>query len=313
MVLPVTSDVPLSAPPHPIAPLKRLNRVRAFVLVLCVVSYVSLKNFEQTHVRISASGVECRRQPQSVLEEGLATLPEYCDWKARLRRQKGVPIGLRQALFQTRRVYIGASGRRFAGWESFNVDVLNVTNGRDFAKLFCVGEIQAFHSEHTFEHIDKLLMRGTFRSFYEYLAAGGYVRTSIPAYGSGHIAGDLDKQYGHVNFMTADELVKLMEQTGFVHVQKLEWTDFETRSVHTSSWDYCEGPVIRSVQYDRRNQDFLKSNFHRLNITYSVDGKFPSSSLAENTFSLSDIRARSTIVQGFKPSTGNQAREALLH
>ena len=68
--------------------------------------------------------------------------------------------------------------------------------------------------------------------------------------------------------MTADEFIQLMEDVGYTNIKKLEWVDFQTKDIHTTSWDFCEGPVIRSVQYDRRNQEFLKRNCHKLNLTY---------------------------------------------
>lgn len=228
------------------------------------------------------------------------SMPDYCTWKSKVLSQDEPPLGLRLALSQQRRVYIGAGGYKLAGWESFNEDELDVTNEHTFSQLFCPGEVQAFHSEHTFEHISKESTELAFQLFFQYLANGGYVRTAVPPYGPGHTQTPLDGQYGHVNFMTADEFVDLMEHIGYTDVKKLEWTDFETKTVHTTAWDFCEGPVIRSVQYDRRNQEFLRSKCNDLNTTYSEDGSFASSTLAENSFSERDINTHSAIIQGFK-------------
>ena len=100
--------------------------------------------------------------------------------------------------------------------------------------------------------------------------------------------------------MTADEFIQLMEDVGYTNIKKLEWVDFQTKDIHTTSWDFCEGPVIRSVQYDRRNQEFLKRNCHKLNLMCSADCTAPSSTLAENTFPSRDLKVRSAIIQGYK-------------
>ena len=265
------------------------------VVIFCAIVY-TVRTSALMHYVIPGSKYSGHK-----LQNVPSSMTDYCNWKNNLRHHnKTLSYGLERALFRPRRVYIGASGKQFAGWESYNVNRLNVTDKHDFAKLFCLGDIEAFHSEHTFEHIDRALMKPAFELFYDYLEVGGYVRTAIPAYAPDHIASDLDKQYGHINFITADELVALMKDTGFKGIKKLEWTDFQTSQVHTTSWDFCEGPVIRSVQHDPRNQDFLRRNCHRLNLTYSEDGKTTCSRLDENTFLMTDIKVRSTIVQGFK-------------
>ena len=228
------------------------------------------------------------------------SLLDYCRWKARVIRRDNVNRAVHLALSLKRRVYIGASTKYAAGWETFNKGELDVTKRTDFMSLFCVGEVGAFLSEHTFEHISLEGMEAAFNNFFEFLSDGGYVRTAIPSYRRGHTATEHDNKIGHINFSTADDLVTLMKRIGYSDVQKLEWTDFDSMTVHTTAWDVCEGQVIRSAQYDRRNQEFLRANCKTLNRTYSADGSLLSSALSENSFPASDVRVTSTIVQGFK-------------
>ena len=239
-----------------------------------------------------------------VLDDGFTPssirLSDYCRWKARVLGRSDLPVGVLRSLSLKRRIYVGASGKYLAGWESFDRSALDVTKEQDYANLFCRGEIHAFLSEHTFEHISHEGMMTAFQLFFDFLSEDGYVRTAIPAYPPHHNPDENDRKIGHVNFPTADDLVHLMEQIGYRDVQKLEWYDFATKTFHTTSWDVCEGTVIRSVQYDRRNQDFLRNNYHRMNLTYSEDGSTKSSSLSRNVFPANEVAIKSTIVQGFK-------------
>ena len=225
----------------------------------------------------------------------------YCEWKAKVESSVDTDVALKRALQVKRSIYVGAADKRWFGWESYGKKQLDVTSRADFVSQFCPGEIQAFLSEHTFEHIPLDASKKAFKLFFEFLTPGGHVRIAIPSFPTGHKGSAVDKEYGHVNFLSAKQLVALLEHSGFVDVHALEWVDFEAGTVHTKYWNVCEGPVKRSVPFDERNQQFLSANCHTLNRTRGTKAPDLNSLLSSNVFSVHEVRTRSTIVQGQKP------------
>ena len=238
--------------------------------------------------------------------KSIHTIQEFCSWKRTTLNDHGISAELKERLDARRKIYVGSSGKTWFGWESLGVSELDITNSSNFNERFCVGDVQAFLSEHTFEHIEPHKMEIAFSLFYKYLRPGGHVRTAIPIYPGGHQANTVDKKYGHVNFVTADGLVALMENLGFVNVRKLEWVDFAAGTVHSTYWDVCEGPIQRSIAFDARNAEFHVRNCKIINRTTAMESPHLNSFLAENVWPVSDAPpTRSVIVQGHKPIDGS--------
>lgn len=230
----------------------------------------------------------------------LSTMNDWCVLKASVISDNSAAAALTAALQAKRNVYVGSAGQKWFGWESFSQEELDVTIRAQFFHHFCPGDVQAFLSEHTFEHIYEADTRRAFSYFYEFLAPGGHLRVAMPSYPPGHRSSPVDAKYGHVNFLSADALVQMMESVGFEKVEKLEWVDHSKGVVHTRYWNVCEGPVRRSVQLDDdRSQTYLFENCRAVNRS---EGKMPpglNSLLATNVIP-ERLVAKSSIVQGYK-------------
>lgn len=245
--------------------------------------------------------------PQGIHISGATgTFPAYCDWKAKMTSSVHTDAALKRALQLKRNIYVGAGDKHWFGWESHGKKHLDVTRRADFVSNFCPGEVQAFLSEHTFEHIPLDDTKKAFQLFFEFLTPGGHVRTAIPSFPFGHKGSAVDEEYGHVNFLTVEQLVALMEELGYVDVQALEWVDFQAGTVQTKYWNVCEGPIRRSVAFATKNQHFLSANCHILNRTQGTKAPDLNSFLSQNTFSRREVRSSSTIVQGHKPRVSSK-------
>jgi len=195
------------------------------------------------------------------------------------------------------RVYVGSSGITYAGWHSLTALQLNITRTEHFARFFCPESVDAFLSEHTFEHLSEEMAKVAFTSFYRYLKYDGYVRTAVPdGAGQKNWPSPIDIKFGHRSFYNISSLSKLLMASGFTDIRPLEWISCEhgaCTTQNTREWDICQGPVLRSVFYDSRNRDFLYKWLPTLSL-----GRF--NRLANNSFPKNERVVSSLIVDAFK-------------
>ncbi|CAF3935941.1 unnamed protein product [Rotaria sp. Silwood1] len=221
----------------------------------------------------------------------------FCKWRQKVISDPKASASLKKQLKVPRNIYIyiGASRKKYFGWESFEYKDLDITKPEDFRRWFCPESIGAFLSEHTVEHISYENMIRSFQLMHKYLMHGGYIRTALPVYTLGrkkHIFNSLEKAYGHINALTVDELIEALKIAGFFDIRKLEYMDAKG-FIHTADWDQCKGMIDRSVKYDYRNQLWRRNNrYNGLNLS-RTDG------IAQNIFKGKNITA-STIVDAYK-------------
>jgi predicted SAM-dependent methyltransferase len=221
------------------------------------------------------------------------SMNDYCSFRNEMLNDLNTPLAVKKSFMPLRNIYIGSSQVSWFGWESFSYSELDVTNASDFSKLFCKDSINAFLSEHTFEHIPYNETLKAFKIMYSYLRPGGFIRTAIPTYPNNARPGKIDLQYGHVNYLSADKLVDAPESVGFVNAQKKEWVDYDSKELVIDEWDFCSGPIRRSFQYDSRN---VKSRQLLCNDLFYADN----GNLKGNRIPLEYVFAKSTIVDAYK-------------
>jgi predicted SAM-dependent methyltransferase len=144
------------------------------------------------------------------------------------------------------------------GWFSLPQSELDVTDARQWARLFAPASLDAILAEHVWEHLKPELAATATRNCYNYLKRGGYMRIAVPdgfhpnpAYiewvrpgGSGEsflkgvrTSAELDHQI-LFNYRT---LTKLLQDAGFT-VRLLEWFDEHGR-FHQLPRDDAHGKV----------------------------------------------------------------------
>lgn len=158
------------------------------------------------------------------------------------------------------RIIVGAGGTALAGWVSTDVDVLDLTRRRDWARVVPSDGLRAILAEHVWEHLTPEAGRRAARLCYEYLRPGGYLRIAVPdGYhpapeyqewvrpgGSGPGADD------HKVLYTYQTLSALLTGVGF-DVRLLEYFDRDGQ-FHFVEWSPADGAVERSSRFDERNR-----------------------------------------------------------
>ena len=158
------------------------------------------------------------------------------------------------------RIIVGSGGLDYEGWISTDKDTLDIVSSKDWKRYFSRNSISAILAEHVWEHLS--VKEGTIaaKHCFEYLGVGGYLRIAVPdgfhpsSYymelvrpgGCGSGASDHKVLY---NYRT---LRALFESIGF-HVRLLEYFD-EKNEFHYNEWDWREGMIRRSLQFDERNR-----------------------------------------------------------
>lgn len=158
------------------------------------------------------------------------------------------------------RIIIGAGDQRYEGWVATGRAQLDLTNPSSFPPD---GSVEAFLSEHVWEHLSLDQARVAARHCYRALRPGGYIRVAVPdanfpdpeyqsmvqVGGPGladHPAADHQVLYDHAL------LSDVFTDAGFT-VDLLEYCDAAGR-FHYNQWDPAEGPIYRSLLNDHRNK-----------------------------------------------------------
>ena len=164
-------------------------------------------------------------------------------------------------LQHARKIIIGAGGTSASGWFATDRDILDVVDRAHFLSFWKPNSIDAFVAEHVWEHLTESEAKQATANCYEFLRPGGHLRIAVPdgfhpepryieyvrPGGTGIGADD------HKMLYTYQSMERLLEAAGFF-VRLLEYWD-EHGDFHFRDWAAADGPILRSKQYDPRNQD----------------------------------------------------------
>ena len=159
------------------------------------------------------------------------------------------------------RIIIGAGSISAPGWFATDKDMLDVVERANFLRYWEPNSIEAFVSEHVWEHLTESEARQATANCYEFLRPHGHLRIAVPdglhpepnyieyvrPGGSGIGSEDHKVLYNY------QSLGSLLEGTGF-SVYLLEYWD-ERGIFHFNEWSSEDGHIRRSKRYDPRNQD----------------------------------------------------------
>lgn len=164
-------------------------------------------------------------------------------------------------LQHAQKIVIGAGGISAPGWFATDTDTLDVVDRANFLRYWEPNSIEAFVSEHVWEHLTESEAMQATANCYEFLRPGGHLRIAVPdgfhpepSYieyvrpgGTGIGA------YDHKVLYTYQSVRHLLETAGFL-VCFLEYWD-EHGNFHFREWSSEGGHIRRSKQYDPRNQN----------------------------------------------------------
>ena len=173
------------------------------------------------------------------------TLHCYCALRAQVLESPAVTNDVRLAMDFPRNVYFGATFGRQPGWTSFwGPKQLDITNETNLAQHFCPGSVDAFKSEHTYEHIPFPITKHSWELLHRYLKPTGYFRMAIPSFQAGHKKTRREPR-DHCNFMTHTVIEETFRATGY-RTQLLEYVANNTLFA-PRTWDLCTGEIGRSI------------------------------------------------------------------
>lgn len=166
----------------------------------------------------------------------------------------------RLRLRHAKKIVIGASGIGVPGWIATEQKELDVTKWDSFARYWSPGTRRAFFAEHVWEHLTPAEADAANANCFGFLARGGRLRIAVPdglhpdplyrehvaVGGTGPGAEDHKVLY---NYHT---LRRPLETAGF-DVELLEYWDEEGK-FHARDWASAHGHVLRSKNFDPRNQ-----------------------------------------------------------
>ena len=158
------------------------------------------------------------------------------------------------------RLNLGAGQTQVPGWESTDIDTLNLLKREDWLAIAPPNSVDAMLSEHVWEHLTEAQGLQAARLCLEFLRSGGHLRVAVPdglnpdpVYrehvrpgGVGPGADDHKVLYTHVTFAS------LFQQAGF-EVTLLEFWN-EQGQFHAGDWNPEDGLIRRSKRFDPRNQ-----------------------------------------------------------
>ncbi|HRN50983.1 MAG TPA: methyltransferase domain-containing protein [Anaerolineales bacterium] len=159
------------------------------------------------------------------------------------------------------RLVVGADGTYYRGWLHTDINLLDITSEKDWAKFFRGSSLSAILAEHVWEHLSQEDSAKALRLCHRYLKPGGYLRIAVPdgfhpdpqyiAFvkpgGNGPGADDHKVLYTH------STLAEALANAGFI-VNALEYYTDAGQFIY-SDWQPEDGMVQRSSRFDGRNTD----------------------------------------------------------
>ena len=177
----------------------------------------------------------------------------------RLDRQKIAEIYLHKNL---RKIDLGASKKGHEGeWLLTDIDVLDITNEKDWTNI--VGQNFPSHlmAEHVWEHLTAEQAKLANQNCFQFLQSGGRLRIAVP---DGYhpdpnyiehvkVGGSSPGADDHKVLYTYKTLTQNLQEAGF-EVELQEYWD-ENGEFHKKNWNFEDGYVRRSADHDPRNKD----------------------------------------------------------
>ncbi|MCG7420358.1 methyltransferase domain-containing protein [Macrococcus epidermidis] len=162
------------------------------------------------------------------------------------------------------KIILGAGNTTQDGWISLQEDELNMLKEEDFQKYAKKNEVDAFLSEHVFEHLNEHDGRIAAKNIFKYLRPGGYIRLAVPDKNFENDKyqnivkiggpGPIDHPAASHKIVYDYLLLKdVFESAGFT-VNLLEYCD-ENKNYHYKYWNEDDGKIGRSYRFDTRNFD----------------------------------------------------------
>ena len=160
------------------------------------------------------------------------------------------------------RVILGAGNTAQEGWISTQEHDLNLLNWNDFERKFGRESVDAFLSEHVWEHMTEEQGRTAAANCFAALKPGGYIRCAVPDANFRNAAYQQMVQVGgpgpsdhpaasHKIVYSASQLADVFEAAGF-EVTLLEYCD-NNGDFHFNWWNPDDGKIGRSYRFDTRN------------------------------------------------------------
>lgn len=158
------------------------------------------------------------------------------------------------------KIILGARRTKYEGWISTDKNILDVTNGDDWASYFGDRRAAALLAEHVWEHLDPSQIIGSNRLAFQYLKSGGFFRLAVPdgnhpdkSYVNQVRPGGTGKSaFDHKSLFNYRSLAQTLNEAGF-KVEFLEYWD-EHGIFHYKPWQSRDGFIKRSLLNDRRNR-----------------------------------------------------------
>ncbi len=155
------------------------------------------------------------------------------------------------------KLIVGAAATGQQGWMSTDINSLDVTNEKSWARIVGKNLLTHILAEHVWEHLSEGDARIGARLAFKYLCARGRLRIAVPDANFPHrsyldsckVKPDSD----HKVFYTVYSLTSILESVGF-NVRPLEYFDFNGK-FHLNEWCRNDGLVKRSLINDSRNVD----------------------------------------------------------
>jgi len=167
-----------------------------------------------------------------------------------------------------RQIYIGSSDIQYSGWVSRTYEQLDVSKEEGYKRLGRPGTLDAFLSEHTFEHIPYADGAAAFALMHRWLRTSGLVRTAVPSFSAGMETAPSahDLALRHVAFYNETLLRAVLLRAGFARVETLEAPGIEAdcQGMRKLGSTCCKtrfgleqfllGPVMRSAAFTRKGR-----------------------------------------------------------
>jgi predicted SAM-dependent methyltransferase len=162
-----------------------------------------------------------------------------------------------------KRIVLGSGGEgiEYPGWAITDKALLNIVNRDNFARYWKPNSRLAFLAEHVWEHLTDGEAKKANSNCFEFLQTGGRLRLAVPdGFHPDHSYIEYVRPGGagpgsdtHRMLYNYKMLCERLRETGF-EVILLEYWD-ENSTFHFQEWSSEDGHIIRSKQYDPRNQD----------------------------------------------------------
>lgn len=156
---------------------------------------------------------------------------------------------------QPLKVMLGAGPVTVNGWVSTDADMLDITSGLAWRRLFQPDSIDRLMAEHVLEHLSDSLCMKALTECHRYLRRGGILRIAVPdgyRRDPGYVEEVTPPKDGHQLLFTVDDLIARLERIGF-EATPLEYFDADEQ-FHSVPWEEADGLIRRSARHDSQER-----------------------------------------------------------